>query len=167
MKKILTGIIALLLLLGSSKAGWGQNFSEKFLEHIPKKTAIVATVNSSMIEALKKWEVDEELQAFLNELSFLRIITIPTSADINLDSYCIKVREQVKKHGQGEELLSINDKQRQTLLMIFDKTANNKAGEIVFINCDESVLVIINITGNISIGNLGQLSNLSKSFKKL
>jgi|GEM_PF-2395597 len=172
MKRIFTGIIALLLLPAS--VGLGQNFSEKFLEHVPKKIVSVATVNSSMIEALKKGETGEELLSFLNELSFLRIITVnkQTKRTININPtpnanyYCDMVMSQVKQYAKGEELLSITDGQHQTLLIAFNKTADNKVGEIVFINCDEDTLTIVNITGNISISKLGNLNKLSKSIKK-
>jgi len=108
-------------------------------------------------------------------LSFLRVITINETyfqvgkviaftADVN--SYCDIAVGQVREYAQGEELLSINDEKQQTLLIAFDKTSDNKASEIVFINCDEKTLTIVNITGNISIGNLGKLSSLSHSIKK-
>jgi len=163
MKTILTGIMTLLLLLGSSSVSWSQNFSEKFLEGVPPKIASVATVNSSMIELLKQWEIDEDMLNFLNEFSFLRIITIPKSAN----SYCEKAKKLIKEYGKSEELLSINSGKQQTLLLVFNKKANNKAGEIVFINCDDDTLTIVNITGNISIDNLGKLNSLSKSIKNL
>jgi len=174
MKRILTCIITLLL-LGSGITGWGQNFSDKFLEQIPKKIVSVATVNSSMIEALKKGETNEKLLSFLNELSFLRIITVDkqskrvitinTTPDANY--YCDMAMTLARQYGKGEELLGITNGEHQTSLVVFNKTADNKAGEIVFINCDEDMLTIVNIMGNISIGNLGQLSKLSKSFKNL
>jgi hypothetical protein len=166
MKRILIGMITLLLLLGSSVTGRGQCFSTKFLEEIQRKYVSIATVNSSMIEVLKKGETNEELLAFLNELSFLQIITISTTFAMQTDEYCHRAMEQVRNCAQGEELLSIKDGQRQTLLMAFDKTAGNKAGEIVFINCDGNTLTIVNITGNISINNLGKLSSLSRSIKE-
>jgi hypothetical protein len=176
MKRILTVITGLLLLLGCSTAGWGQNFSTEFLKHVPKKHASVATVNKSMIEALKKEETNKELLAFLSELSFLRIITIHatvykigkvTFVKDEVDSYCDTAVRQVREYAQGDELLNINDETQQSLLIAFHKTADNKAGEIVFIHCDDNMtLTIVNITGNISIGNLGKLSSLSQSIKK-
>jgi len=168
MKTILTGVTALLLLLGSHQSGWGQNFSETFLKQVHDKSKVsIVTINGSMIEALKKGETNKELLAFLNELSFLQIITLPSNAKNFANWYCNKAMEQVKNYAQGEELLRIKDGNRQTLLVAFDKTAGNKAGEIVFINCEDNMLIIINIKGNISIGNLGKLSSLSNSIKKL
>ena len=166
MKRILIGMITLLLLLGSSVTGRGQCFSMEFLKQVPQKIISVATVSGSMIEALKKKETNAELLAFLNELSFLQIITISTTFAMQTDEYCRRAMEQVRNCAQGEELLSIKDGQRQTLLMAFNKTAGNKAGEIVFINCDGNTLTIVNITGNISINNLGKLSSLSRSIKE-
>lgn len=166
MKRILIGVTALLMLLGSSQAVWGQNFSEKFLEQVPKSIVSTVTVNSSMIELLKKRETNKDLLTFLSELSFLQIITV-TSPFLSANDYCNKAMEQVKNYAQGEELLRIKDRQQRTLLVAFDKMDGNKAGEIIFINCDGDTLTIVNIKGTISIGNLGKLSSLSNSIKKL
>jgi len=174
MKRKLTGLILLLLLLGNSMTGWGQNFSAQFLERVPKKMVSVATVNSSMIETLKKGESHKELLSFLNELSFLRVITINTQTKrvvtigptLDANYYCDMAITQARQYAQGEELLSSSDNLRQTFLFAFNKTADNKFGEILFINCDDDILTIVNLTGSISINKLGDLSKLSNSIKK-
>ncbi len=139
-----------------------QSYSARFMQKADMEsediTASVATVNASMIDALKKKEKDTALLAFLNELHFLRVITVKTSTE-QMQHYWNKALEVLKQTGTYEELLNIQQQQQRVIIAAINKTNTNKAQEIVLISCDNKGLSIVDLLGNISIGTLGELSD--------
>ncbi len=172
MKAIQISIFCLLFIVSNHANGYAQEEAKSYSAKLLKvmnfdvdnnAVTSISTINSSMIDALKKKEKDTNLLAFLNELTFLRIISIKNTAN-----YCNEAIEIVKKMEKYEEILNLQEKQQHIIIAAIDKTAENKAKEIVLINCDTNSLTIVDLMGNISIGTLGDLSSsIQKAMKNI
>jgi hypothetical protein len=146
--------------------GNAQNFSTQFLTSAGKKEMSVVTINSSMIESLKKNEKNNDLLAFLNELDFLRIISIDDAK--NAATCYSNAVSSLKKSENYEELLSIEENGQKVIIAALGKLDKYKTKEIVLLSYQENRLTIVNITGNITISELGKLAeSIKKSIKKI
>ena len=172
MKFLKTIFTALIVSIFCISTGTAQNFSTRFLKSADKKGMSIVSVNSSMIEALKKNEKDKDLLAFLNELTFLRVITIDDAK--NAATYYCTAVSLLKKDENYEELFSTevtqlfpSVEQKVIIAALGKADKQDKAPEIVLISyqkCQKNVsLTIVNITGNITIS---ELDRLTKSIQK-
>jgi len=152
---------AILLLTVSYLPTAAQNFSTRFLENVNSKSLSVVTVNASMIEAMKSQITDTKLIKFFDELNFLRVITVKknhTDAEI----YYGASIAMLKSRKDFQSLVSSQDNMSRLHIMMLP-AANGKAKEIVLISYDTNNLTIVNITGNI---NIGKMSDLSSALRK-
>ncbi len=165
-KILQAGIICLSFILGSYTAGHAQNFSEKFTEAAGSKITSVATVNAELINMLKKKETNNQLQAFLNELSLLKVITMKNDAG-TIKNYC-DVAQSLLQKNDYQELFVLQENKQQVKIAVRGKTAQNKAGEIVMLVCQEEQLTVVDLVGNITIDKIGDLAaSIRKSMLNL
>lgn len=163
MKPLLHKLLFFIILLStvSYLPTAAQNFSTRFLENVNSNSLSVVTVNASMIEAMKSQISDKKLLAFFDELDFLRVITVKknrTDAEI----YYGASIAMIKNIKGFQSLVSSQDGINRLEIMMLP-TAQGKAKEIVLISYDTNNLTIVNITGNI---NIGKMSDLSSSLRK-
>lgn len=153
--------LVILLLAVSYQPAAAQNFSTRFLETVNSDNMSVVTVNASMIDAMKTQTDDKKLLAFFDELDFVRVITVTKDALIH---YGVSLA-MLKNSEDFNSLVSSQDGINLLHIMALP-AAQGRAKEIVLVSYDIKTLTIVNITGNINIRSLGDLSAaLRKSFQ--
>ena len=153
--------LVILLLAVSYQPAAAQNFSTRFLETVNSDNMSVVTVNASMIDAMKTQTDDKKLLAFFDELDFVRVITVTKDALIH---YGVSLA-MLKNSEDFNSLVSSQDGINLLHIMALP-AAQGRAKEIVLVSYDIKTLTIVNITGNINIRSLGDLSTaLRKSFQ--
>jgi len=172
--------IALIICTICITAGYAQNFSTELLTTVNQRDVSVVTVNQSMIETLRRREQNREVQAFLNDLNFLRIISSdnPRNA-VRLYENAVSA---LQNNPDFEELLSMEEG-RQRVKILALNPQNNRTREIVMISyisnttvgmggiglgvtvANTASLTIVNITGDIDIGDLSQLATTIRNLR--
>ncbi len=166
MKILRTGITCLSLMIGCHATGIAQNFSDKFTEAAGEKITSVATVNAELLNLLKQKETNSQLQAFLNELSLLKVVTMKNDAG-TIRIYCDVAQSLLKNNGY-QELFVFQENKQLVRIAVQGKTADNKAGEIVMLVCHEEQLTVVDILGNITIDKMNELAaSIRKSMLNL
>ena len=166
MKPFLHKLLFLVILLSAVLylPAAAQNFSTRFLDNVNSNSLSVVTVNSSMIEAMKSQISDKKLLEFFDELNFLRVITVKNNRT-DAEIYYGASVAMIKKSKDLRSLVSSQEGIHRLQIMMLP-AAQGKAKEIVLINYDGNNLTIVNITGNINISNLSELSSsLRKAFQ--
>jgi hypothetical protein len=169
-------IIALIICIACISTAYAQNFSTEFLSSInqrrtspeffgivTQRNISVVTVNSSMIESLRRREQNREVQAFLSELDFLRIMTVDNPR--NAAAFHTTALTLLSEKTDFEELLSIEEGRQQVLIKALTPE-NNRTPEIVMISyIHNASLTIVNITGNVDISDLSQLATTIRNLR--
>jgi hypothetical protein len=152
-KKYITLIICIICV----STGNAQNFSTQFLDSINRQDVSVATVNSAMIETLRRREQNPDIQAFLSELNFLRIISADNPR--NAAALYENAISLLRKNEDFEELLSMEEGRQRVVIAALSKSEENRTAEVVMISyINNASLTIVNITGSIDISDLSQLA---------
>jgi hypothetical protein len=137
--------------------------SVEFLGLVTRQNVSVVTVNSSMIESLRRREQNREVQAFLSELDFLRIMTVDNPR--NAAAFYQTAISLIGKNADFEELLSMKEG-RQRVVIVAQAPENNRTSEIVMISyIHNASLTIVNITGDIDISDLSQLATTIRNLR--
>jgi len=160
MKKKFITLIICIICISTANA---QNFSTEFLSSVNQRDVSVVTVNQSMIESLRRRETNRDIQAFLSELNFLRIISAdnPRNAVRLYENAVSALRE----NAGFEELLSMEEG-RQRVKIVALTPENNRTPEIVMISyISNASLTIVNITGDIDISDLSQLATTIRNLR--
>jgi hypothetical protein len=140
-----------------------RNVSVEFLGLVTQRNVSVTTINSSMIESLRRREQNREVQAFLSELDFLRIMTVNNPR--NVAAFHETAISLLRKNKDFEELLSMEEGRQQVLIVALTPK-NNRTAEVVMINnISNASLTIVNITGNIDISDLSQLATTIRNLR--
>lgn len=157
--------LCLLLIVFSAFAAWGQDFASKFMEQCGEKEEIKCqTISPKMMERLMNVpdnaseEKNEEMAYFLSKLRSARIVT----AGKHGEAYFNQARQLLEKNKNRFTLLSGNyaGKNKQ----IFVRRNKTSIRELVLLNLSrDSVLTIINFTGDMDDGFIRQLSKEKKS----
>ena len=155
--------IALILCLICIATANAQNFSTDYLNSVNQRGLSVVTVNSSMIESLRRREQNREVQAFLSDLTFLRIMSVDNPR--NAAAFHETAVSLLAENENFEELLSMEEG-RQRVVIAALNPQNNRTSEIVMISYINNVsLTIVNITGNIDISDLSQLATTVRNLR--
>ena len=137
--------------------------SVEFLGLVTQRNISVTTINSSMIESLRRREQNKEVQAFLSELTFLRVMTVDNPK--NTVAFHETALSLLRKNKDFEELLS-REEGKQQILIVALTPKNNRTSEVVMIsNINNASLTIVNITGNIDISDLSQLATTIRNLR--
>ncbi len=160
--KIIRGVLLCLMLIGSHTLAQAQRFSDKFMEVAESKVTSMVTVNGEVINVLKKKEADPGLRAFLNELTFLCVITMEKDAKTISTYY--DMAQSLLKNGKGyESLLWLKEGDQQVLIAVLGRDERNKAKEIVMLSINGEQFTVVDLTGSITVD---KLSTLAASIKK-
>ena len=156
-------IIALIICIACISAANAQNYSTQLLETVNQRDVSVVTINSSMIESLRRREANRDVQAFLSDLNFLRIMTVDNPR--NAAAFYQTAISLVRENNDFEELLSMEEG-RQRVVIVALTPENNRTPEIVMIShINNASLTIVNITGNIGISDLSQLATTIRNLR--
>jgi predicted neuraminidase len=116
-----------------------------------------------MIESLRRREQRKEVQAFLNELDFLRIMTVDNPR--NAAAFHETAVSLLRKNNDFEDLLSMEEG-KQRVLIVALTPQNNRTTEVVMISyINNASLTVVNITGNIDISDLSQLATIIRNLR--
>lgn len=171
-KKYITLILCIICISTANAQNFSTDFinsikqrkvSVEFLGLVTQRNISVVTVNSSMLESLRRREQNQKVQDFLSELTFLRIMTVDNPQ--NVIAFHETALSLLSKNKDFEELLS-KEEGRQQILIVALTPKNNRTNEVVMIsNINDTSLTIVNITGNIDISDLSQFATITRNLR--